>query len=428
MGTSSTRSRGDAEGLLDELKWRGLLHDHTPELPARLAKGPITAYVGFDPTAPSLQVGNLVPVMLLAHLQRHGGKPIVVLGGGTGMIGDPSGKSNERPLLELDQLAANVATQRAQFERFMSFGRGAGDAAMVNNADWLTKLDLVGFLRDIGKHFTLSYMLQKESVKSRIESGISFTEFTYMLLQAYDYLELFRRHGCELQMGGSDQWGNITAGMELIRRVEGGAAHALVAPLVTTSSGAKFGKSEGQAIWLDAARTSPYQFYQFWINQDDQDIERYLGMFTFLTRDEISALMAGHAEARGARRPHRALARDLTEHVHGRAAAEGAEQAAAIMFGDLDPRKANAGVWKTLAGELPTAPIAITAESLVVDVLVAAEVVKSKSEARRQIEQGGIAVNGAKVTDAAAAVGAPLTGGYYLVARGKKTFHLIAPR
>ena len=428
MGTSSTRSRGDAEGLLDELKWRGLLHDHTPELPARLAKGPITAYVGFDPTAPSLQVGNLVPVMLLAHLQRHGGKPIVVLGGGTGMIGDPSGKSNERPLLELDQLAANVATQRAQFERFMSFGRGAGDAAMVNNADWLTKLDLVGFLRDIGKHFTLSYMLQKESVKSRIESGISFTEFTYMLLQAYDYLELFRRHGCELQMGGSDQWGNITAGMELIRRVEGGAAHALVAPLVATSSGAKFGKSEGQAIWLDAARTSPYQFYQFWINQDDQDIERYLGMFTFLTRDEISALMAGHAEARGARRPHRALARDLTEHVHGQAAAEGAEQAAAIMFGDLDPRKASAGVWKTLAGELPTATIAITAESLVVDVLVAAEVVKSKSEARRQIEQGGIAVNGAKVTDAAAAVGAPLTGGYYLVARGKKTFHLIAPR
>jgi tyrosyl-tRNA synthetase len=428
MGTSSTRSRGDAEGLLDELKWRGLLHDHTPELPARLAKGPITAYVGFDPTAPSLQVGNLVPVMLLAHLQRHGGKPIVVLGGGTGMIGDPSGKSNERPLLELDQLAANVATQRAQFERFMSFGRGAGDAAMVNNADWLTKLDLVGFLRDIGKHFTLSYMLQKESVKSRIESGISFTEFTYMLLQAYDYLELFRRHGCELQMGGSDQWGNITAGMELIRRVEGGAAHALVAPLVTTSSGAKFGKSEGQAIWLDAARTSPYQFYQFWINQDDQDIERYLGMFTFLTRDEISALMAGHAEARGARRPHRALARDLTEHVHGRAAAEGAEQAAAIMFGDLDPRKASAGVWKTLAGELPTATIAITAESLVVDVLVAADVVKSKSEARRQIEQGGLAVNGAKVTDAAAAVGAPLTGGYYLVARGKKTFHLIAPR
>ncbi|MEX0691621.1 MAG: tyrosine--tRNA ligase [Gemmatimonadales bacterium] len=421
-------TRGRVDAWLAELTWRGLLHDHTPELPARLAKGPITAYVGFDPTAPSLQVGNLVPVMLLAHLQRHGGKPIVVLGGGTGMIGDPSGKRNERPLLELDQLAANVATQRAQFARFMSFGRGAGDAAMVNNADWLTKLDLVGFLRDIGKHFTIGYMLQKESVKSRIESGISFTEFTYMLLQAYDYLELFRRHGCELQMGGSDQWGNITAGMELIRRVEGGVAHALVAPLVATSSGAKFGKSEGQAIWLDAARTSPYQFYQFWINQDDEDIERYLGMFTFLGRDAIAVLMEGHAEARGARKPHRALARDLTERVHGKTAAEGAEQAAAIMFGDLDPRKASAGVWDALAGELPTATIAITAESLVVDVLVAAEVVKSKSEARRQIEQGGIAVNGAKVTDAAAAVGAPLTGGYYLVARGKKTFHLITPQ
>ena len=416
------------EGLLEELQWRGLLHDHTPDLPGRLAQGPISGYVGFDPTAPSLQVGNLVPVMLLAHLQRHGGKPIVVLGGGTGMIGDPSGKSTERPLLDVNLLAANVATQRAQFGRFLAFGGGVCDAAMVDNADWLTKLDLVGFLRDTGKHFTLSYMLQKESVKARIESGISFTEFSYMLLQAYDFLELFRRHGCELQMGGSDQWGNITAGMELIRKVEGGAAHALVAPLVTTSTGAKFGKSEGEAIWLDPERTSPYQFSQFWINQDDRDVERYLGMFTFLARDAIAGLMQDHARHPGARAPHRALAKDLTTRVHGAEAADGAAQASRIMFGDLEPKSAGAGVWRTLAGELPTAPAAgVTSTTPAIDVLVKAGVVKSRGEARRQIEQGGVAINGARVTDPAATVGDPLDGGYYLISRGKKTFSLLIP-
>src|SRR5512134_2874262 len=329
-----------ATPLLDDLTSRGLLQEHTPGLAARLARGPITGYAGFDPTAPSLQVGNLVPVMLLAHFQRAGGKPIVLLGGGTGLIGDPSGKATERPLLDMAQVEANVAKQRDQFARFLSFGRGATDAVMANNADWLVQLDLVGFLRDVGKHFTVGYMQQKESVKARMEAGISYTEFSYMLLQAYDFLELRRRHGCELQMGGSDQWGNITAGIELIRRADGAEAHGLVAPLLTAATGAKFGKSEGNAIWLDPALTSPYQFYQYWINADDRDVERWLGMFTFLDRGAIAGLMDRHKADAGTRVPHRALARALTARVHGDAAADGAEQASRVLFGELEPRRA----------------------------------------------------------------------------------------
>jgi tyrosyl-tRNA synthetase len=303
--------------FIDELKWRGLLTDATPGLGARLAKGPITGYVGFDPTAPSLQVGNLVPVMLLAHLQRAGGKPIVLMGGGTGMIGDPSGKRAERPLMDIAQIDANVDKQKAQFARFFSFGTGKTDALLVDNAAWLRPLNLVAFLRDIGKHFTLSYMLQKESVRARMEEGISYTEFSYMLLQAYDFLHLYRAQRCELQMGGSDQWGNITAGAELVRKVEGGEAHGLSAPLITTASGVKFGKSEGESVMLDPKMTPPLAFYNFWVNADDRDVAKYLAMFTFKTREEIDVLMATHANAPGNRTPHRALAFDVTARVHG---------------------------------------------------------------------------------------------------------------
>ena len=414
--------------LLDDLAWRGLIHHQTPGLEARLARGRITGYVGFDPTAPSLQLGNLVPLMLLAHLQRAGGKPIVVLGGGTGLIGDPSGKEAERPLLEPAQVAANVATQRAQFARFLSFGSGASDAMMVDNLDWLADLKLVEFLRDMGKHFTVGYMLQKESVKARLEAGISYTEFSYMLLQAYDFLELFRRHGCELQLGGSDQWGNITAGIELIRRVAGGDAHGLVAPLVTTATGAKFGKSEGNAIWLDPALTSPYQFYQYWINADDRDVEGYLKGFTFLDRAAIADLLRQHGAAPGARIPHRALAHELTARVHGREAAAGAAEATRIVFGEEDPTRAAAPIWAVLARELPSAvlPAGVSAETPVLDLVARTTLVKSRTEARRQLEQGGIAVNGRKVTDADAA-GAPLAGGYYWVQRGKKTSYVFTP-
>jgi tyrosyl-tRNA synthetase len=414
--------------LLDELAWRGLISHQTPGLAARLAGGPITGYIGFDPTAPSLQVGNLVPVMLLAHLQRAGGKPIVLLGGGTGLIGDPSGKTTERPLLERAQVEANVATQREQFARFLTFGRAPADAVMADNADWLTRIGLVEFLRDTGKHFTLGYMLQKESVKARIESGISYTEFSYMLLQARDFLELHRRQGCELQMGGSDQWGNITAGIELVRRVAGAEVHGLVAPLMTTASGAKFGKSEGNAIWLDPALTSPYRFYQYWINADDRDVERYLAMFTFLDRRAVADLLARHVADPGGRIPHRALAHDLTARVHGEPAATSAEQASRVLFGELDPRRAGGATWAMLARELPHGPLppTVTEDTPVVDLVAGTDLVRSRSDARRQLEQGGITVNGVRATEGATS-GPALDGGYYWVQRGKKTSFIFTP-
>jgi tyrosyl-tRNA synthetase len=373
-------------------------------------------------------VGNLVPVMLLAHLQRAGGKPIVLLGGGTGLIGDPSGKTAERPLLDPDRVQANVATQREQFGRFLTFGPGPADAMMADNAEWLTKLDLVGFLRDTGKHFTIGYMLQKESVKSRVESGISYTEFSYMLLQSYDFLELFRRHRCELQMGASDQWGNITAGIELVRRAEGAEVHGLVAPLLTTTSGAKFGKSEGNAMWLDPALTTPYQFYQYWINVDDRDVERRLAMFTFLDRAAVGDLMARHRDDPGTRIPHRALARDLTARVHGEAAAAGAEQASRVLFGELEPRRAGAATWAMLARELPHGPLPpmVREDTPALDLVAGTDLVKSRSDARRQIEQGGILVNGVRVTESTA-TGPALDGGYYWVQRGKKTSFIFTP-
>jgi len=293
--------------LLDELSARDFLHDATPGLAERLGQAPIVGYAGFDPTADSLHVGNLVPVMGLAWLQRCGGTPIVVVGGGTGMVGDPSGKRAERPVLPVERIDHNVARQRAQLERFLRFD-GPNAARIRNNADWLRPLGLMEFLRDAGKHFTVSYMLQKESVKSRMESGISFTEFAYMLVQAYDFWHLWRTERCELQLGGSDQWGNITAGAELISRKEGGAAHGLVLPLITTASGVKFGKTEEGAVWLDPERTSPYKFYQFWLNSDDRDVERWLRYFTFFPMEEVKALVAEHGRDPGKRLAQRRLA------------------------------------------------------------------------------------------------------------------------
>src|SRR5205085_5999610 len=276
--------------LLDELRWRGLLYQHTEGTVGLLQRGVVSGYVGFDPTASSLHVGHLVPIMGLVHLQRSGHRPIALVGGGTGLIGDPSGKAAERSLLSVDEVDANVRSIRAQLGQFLDFGDGTGgvsDAILADNAEWLRTLRTIEFMRDVGKHFTVNYMLQKESVKSRLESGISFTEFGYMLMQAYDFLELHRRYGAMLQMGGSDQWGNITAGIELIRRTESAEVHGATLPLVTTASGAKFGKSEGGAVWLDPSLTSPYEFYQFWLNADDRDVGRYLRYFTLLAREEI---------------------------------------------------------------------------------------------------------------------------------------------
>ena len=412
------------DALLEELTWRGMIHDVTPGLAGRLAKGPITGYGGFDPTAKSLQIGNLVLVMLLAHLQRAGGTPIVLVGGGTGLIGDPSGRDAERPLLDDADVEANVGRQRAQLERFLEFS-GSNAAKMVNNADWLCSLGLVEFLRDIGKHFTVSLMLQKESVKTRLEAGISFTEFTYMLLQGYDFLHLYRTHGCELQLGGSDQWGNITAGTELIRRIDSGAAHALCAPLITTSSGAKFGKTAEGAVWLDPELTSPYRFYQFWINADDRDVESYLKVLTFKSSDKIAGLLEEHHADPGARIPHRALAQDLTKRIHGAKQTARVASASLVAFdpqGVKDIQSITLDVWETLESELPSwSTTRDDMPTVLVDLIAAAGLTDSKGDARRQLEQGGIYVNGERAGLEATVAGYHLLAGRYIwLRRGKK--------
>jgi len=381
--------------VFTELEWRGFVQQATPELRAHLASGRRTVYCGFDPTAPSLQLGNLMPLMLLRHLQLAGHRPIVLMGGGTGLIGDPSGKRDERPLLSKEQIRENLHRQRDQMGRLLDFDAKEVRPLVLDNADWLVPQRLVDFLRDVGKHFTVNLMLQKESVQGRLDAGISYTEFSYMLLQAYDFLHLFRKERCTVQVGGSDQWGNITAGIDLIRRVEGGEAHGLVAPLVTTASGAKFGKSEAGALWLDPEMTSPYKFYQYWINVDDRDLEGYLKLFTFMPKDGpqgIASLLKNHAKDPGRREAQSVLARDITTLVHGKDAATNATSVSAILFGEFDPRAVKEGVYDAMAREIPTATVSGNAIPLV-DALVQAGLVKSKSEARRQIEQGGIYVN-----------------------------------
>ncbi len=414
--------------LIDELSARGLVQDATVGLAERLHEGPIVGYAGFDPTADSLHVGNLVPAMGLAWLQRCGGTPIVVVGGGTGMVGDPSGKRSERPVLSLEQIDHNVARQRAQLERFLRFD-GPNAARVRNNADWLRPLALMEFLRDAGKHFTVNYMLAKDSVKSRMETGISFTEFTYMLVQAYDFWHLWKTERCELQLGGSDQWGNITAGTELIARKEGAAAHGLVLPLLTTASGAKFGKSEEGAVYLDSAKTSPYKFYQFWLNSDDRDIERWLRTFTFFPVEEIAAVMAEHARDPGKRIAQRRLAEEMTVRIHGADVARSVVDASRILFGGIDLRSAPADALRVMSAELPTLALARSeVEGLsVVDALVRAGLASSKSDARRGIAGKGFLVNGETIAAAERALGAKdlLHGKYVMLQKGKKSHALL---
>lgn len=415
--------------LLDTMTARGLVHDATPGLQARLAEGPVTAYIGFDPTADSLHVGSLLPVMGLAWLQRFGGRPIALVGGGTGMVGDPSGKRDERPILSVEVIDRNSAALKTQLAHFLDF-EGPAAARVMNNADWLRGLGLMEFLRDTGKHFTVNYMLQKESVQSRMETGISFTEFSYMLVQAYDFWHLFRTAGCELQMGGSDQWGNITAGIELIGRREQGSAHGLVMPLLTTSGGAKFGKSEDGNVWLDPARTSPYKFYQFWLNTDDRDVERLLNFFTFLSSEEIAAVMTEQAADPSRRSAQRLLAQDITARVHGADTTARVIAASAILFGGTDLRAADAGVFEVLSGEMPTAalPAGMLDTGLpLVDALVTAGLASSKSDARRGIQGKGFAVNGEKTDDVERTLtsGDLLAGGYVMLQKGKKNYALL---
>ena len=412
-------------GLLAELNWRGILHATTPGLPARLATGrPIAGYVGFDPSAASLHVGHLVPIFGLLRLQRFGGRPVAVVGGGTGMIGDPSGRSSERNLLDRETLESNVAAIRGQLERFLDFSPGSGGAVMVNNLDWLEPLTLIDFLRDTGKHFTIPYMLAKDSVKVRLDQGLSFTEFSYMLLQAYDFAHLHRTMGVELQMGGADQWGNITAGLELIRRtsgagVEGDPAHGLAYKLLLSASGTKFGKSEaGDSIWLDPARTSPFAFYQHWLNSDDRDVGTYLRWFTELPRVEIEALEAEMARKPEGRPAQRALALDITTRTHGADAAARAVADSAAKFSSeaIDDPVVLRSLFDS-AGGFDFDPAMLAAGTAAV--LVEAGIFASKGEARRLIASGGVTVNGQRVDDPAS-VPEPIAGEWLDVRIGKR--------
>ena len=417
----------DHKQVLDELAWRGLLHQYTEGLGESLASGPTTAYCGFDPSAPSLHVGSLVPVMGLVHLQRAGHRPIALVGAGTGMIGDPSGKRTERLLMTPEMVEANAAGIHHQLERFLDF-TGPTAARMRNNADWLLPLTAIGFMRDVGKHFTVNYMMQKESVKARLDEGISYTEFSYMLLQAYDYLELHRREGCTLQVGGSDQWGNITAGMELIRKVVGAETHALTYPLVTSASGAKFGKTEAGAVWLDAELTSPYKFFQFWINVDDRDVGRFLRFFTLLPRRTIEQLdgeTAGQPERRAAQQ---ALAQEVTARVHGEAAARVAAEVSALLFGKGDPKALSLEALQALADEVPFARVSFDGAGIdVLELFASAKLVASKGAARRLLEQGGLYVNGDRLSAADQTLGRErlLPGGHLLLRKGARDYALV---
>lgn len=423
-----------SHALLDDLKWRGLLYQHTDEVGDVLNCGPTAGYIGFDPTAPSLHIGSLLVIMLLVRLQRHGHIPVALAGGGTGLIGDPSGKASERPMSDPAVVAANTEAIRRQLERFLDF-TGSNAARLVNNIEWLGELKAVDFMRDVGKHFTVNYMLQKDSVQGRMESGISYTEFSYMLLQAYDFLELRRRHNVRIQMGGSDQWGNITAGTELIRRAAGLDAHAITAPLVTTSAGTKFGKTESGAIWLDASLTTPYKFYQFFVNVDDRDAGKFVRYFTLLDRSAIEALDTSLTDHPEKRETQRTLAREVTAIVHGDKALAAAEEVSALLFGGKEPQSLSLDALHALALEIPVFTMepkdAPTTHDVVEATLVGPDALfASKGDMRRMLQQGGVYLNGRRLSaEREQLADADLLGGeYVLVRKGSKSYGLVKVR
>lgn len=418
--------------ILEELTWRGLLYDASEGVADRLAAGPTSLYIGFDPTASSLHVGSLLQILGLARMQRYGHRPIALVGGGTGMIGDPSGKSQERQLLTPEKVTENLVGLREQLSRFLDFESGDSSALMVDNGDWLNSIHLVEFLRDIGKHFTVNYMMAKDSVKTRIdkEEGLSFTEFSYMLLQSYDFLVLYDKYGCELQMGGSDQWGNITAGAELVRKLRRKKAYGIVQPLVTSSSGVKFGKTESGTIWLDAERTSPYRFYQFWLNTDDADVVRYLKYFTWLSQDDIQELAAGHESAPQQRAAHRKLASEVTTMVHGATALDRAVRSSEVLFGaaieDL-PMDEILDIFDDVpSSRQPKSTLEGDGKALV-EMLAESGLAASKGAAKRLVRDGGAYVNNRRVTDERARLTHDdLLHGHLLVLRaGQKKYHLV---
>ena len=425
--------------FVEELTWRGMVHDIMPETDATLAKGMTSGYIGFDPTADSLHIGSLVQIMILMHFQRYGHKPYALVGGATGMIGDPSGKSAERNLLDNKTLEQNCNGIEKQLSKFLDFdSKKPNGAVMVNNLDWIASFKLIDFARDIGKHLTVNYMMAKDSVKKRLgaeaKEGMSFTEFTYQLIQGYDFLHLYEHHNCLLQMGGSDQWGNITTGTELVRRKLSGKAYALTCPLITKSDGTKFGKTEGGNVWLDPEKTSPYKFYQYWLNASDEDAEKYVKIFTFLTKDEIESLIAAHREMPHQRQLQRKLAQEVTAMVHSAEDVVRVEQAAQILFGKATTDSLKALDAQTLLDIFEGVPQAeVTAEKLAADGLsitdaLAAETgfLKSNGEARRALKENSISVNKEKVTEAKHITSSDLIcGNYVLLQRGKKNYFLL---
>jgi len=421
--------------FVEELRWRGLLHDAMPGTQELLNTEQVTGYVGFDPTADSLHIGNLVPITQLMHFQRAGHIPVALVGGATGMVGDPSGKTDERKLLDVETINHNIACQKAQLQKFIEFGEGGNKAKMVNNYDWFKNWSFLDFIRDVGKHITVSYMMSKDSVRNRLESGgISFTEFTYQLVQGYDFLHLYKNEGCKLQMGGSDQWGNITTGTELIRRMAGGEGFALTAPLITKADGTKFGKSEGGNVWLDPARTSPYKFYQFWLNVADEDAVRFIKIYSLKNRDQIEALITAHTGQEHLRILQKELAAEMTTRVHSEADLEMALKATQIFFGNGSAEDLKALDEATLAAAADGMERFEVKKSLliqgihVLDLLaVNTQIFPSKSEARKMLQANGIAFNKEKFTDVEGSVdGTLLLHGKYLIAqKGKKQYFLI---
>lgn len=424
--------------LLEELTWRGLYADCTDSeaLTRRLAEGPTTLYCGFDPTADSLHVGNLVPLLALLRFQAAGHHPIALAGGATGMVGDPSGKSAERNLQTPEQVAHNIESVKAQLTRFLDFDTRTNPARLVNNADWTAGMTYLEFLRDVGKHFTVNWMVAKESVRARMEdreNGISYTEFSYMLLQAFDFYHLRKDFGCELQVGATDQWGNITAGTELIRRKLGTPAYGLVFPLLTKSDGTKYGKTASGAVWLDPKRTSPYRFYQFFMQAEDADVVKLLKVLTFLPPNEITALETEVAKNPGARAAQKALARAVTTLVHGESACADAQRASEVMFGG-GLEGISEELFRDIVGEVPTKDLARStlegAGSPIVEILIASGLAPSKGQGRKDVEGGGIYLNNVRVADVSRSVasGDLLFGKYLLLRKGKRTYAVLNVR
>lgn len=420
--------------FIEELRWKGMIHDMMPGTEELLSKGMVSGYIGFDPTADSLHIGNLVQIVLLMNFQKAGHKPIALVGGATGMVGDPSGKSEERNLLDEATLNHNIACVKKQLEKFLDFNCGSNSAELVNNFDWFKTMSFLDFIRDTGKHISVNYMMAKDSVKKRLETGISFTEFTYQLVQGYDFLHLYKHNNCRIQMGGSDQWGNIVTGTELIRRKEGGEAFALTSPLITKSDGSKFGKTEKGNVWLDANKTSPYQFYQFWMNSSDEDAKRFIRIFTFLNKEEIELLEQEHANAPENRILQKALAKDITVRVHSEIDYNNSVEASQILFGQAAADKLKSLDEKLLLEIMDGVPQMNVSKPELEQGLNVVEflsdktnILPSRGEAKKMVTAGGVSLNKDKITDVSRNITTSdlLQGKYLLVQKGKKNYYLV---